>query len=49
MGFILTISVALLTHPCTSVPIIVYVLVVERTAITDEPVVELKPVAGAQI
>lgn len=45
-GFTVTVVAAVLVHPFASVPVTVYVVVAEGLAVTDVPVVVLKPVPG---
>ena len=48
-GFTVTATVVVLTQPLPSVPIMVYVELIVGLAVTDEPVVALKPVDGVQV
>jgi hypothetical protein len=45
----ITVIVELAVHPFPSVPVTVYVVVLEGDAVTLPPVVALKPVAGLQL
>jgi hypothetical protein len=48
-GFTVTSTVVELIQPFASVPVIVYVVDVVGSAVTDEPVVPDNPVAGLQV
>jgi hypothetical protein len=48
-GLTVTVEVAELLHPFTSVPVTVYVVVVVGSAITELPVVEERSVLGDQV
>ena len=47
-GFTVTVTCAVAVHPLL-VPVTVYVVVVAGVAVTDEPVVLLKPVGGDHV
>ena len=48
-GFTATITVVVLTQPLLFVPVMVYVELIVGLAVTDEPVVALKPVDGVHV
>ena len=48
-GLTVTVTCAVAVHPAADVPVTVYVVVEEGLAVTDEPVVLLKPVEGLQL
>ena len=48
-GFTATGTVVVFTQPLLFVPVMVYVELIVGSAVTDEPVVALKPVEGVQV
>ena len=48
-GFTATATVVVFTQPLPSVPVMVYVELIVGLAVTNEPVVALKPVDGVHI
>ena len=48
-GLTVTVTWVVAVHPLPLVPVTVYVVVEAGEAVTDEPVVELSPVAGLQV
>ena len=49
LGLTTTITVVVFTQPLPSVPAMVYIELIVGLAVTDEPVVALKPVDGVHI
>ena len=48
MFFTVMVLLVVFTHPSPDVPVMLYVVVISGCAITDEPIVADRPVAGAQ-
>jgi hypothetical protein len=49
IGLTVRVKVDVLVQPATDVPLTVYVVVDAGVAVTEVPVVELRPVAGLQL